>query len=277
MITVKTIGGLANRMMSIYSAVAYSQKIHQELNIIWNRDLLLNAAFSDLFNPIHNVKIIENGLYLSGIYNKIRKLVPGAYTAFLHVKHKKVMFYNEVERIRSQYNPTSDYFDQLKNSPSLFIENCHFFYPPLSKKNILTPNDFVSNEVKSVTEKFTESTIGIHIRRTDLKESILHSPLALFIGAMQEESQKNPNTTFFVATDDPTIYDELDHQFKNKIIKYEGMGGRNTVQGIQTALVDMMCLSKTQKIYGSFASTFSQMASFINEVPLVILDRYKVH
>jgi hypothetical protein len=38
------------------------------------------------------------------------------------------------------------------------------------------------------------------------------------------------------------------------------------------ALADMICLSRTAKIYGSYKSTFSVVASEMNTTPLVIMS-----
>ena len=55
------VGGLANRMKAIDSAIKLSRKTNSELHIIWFKDRGLNCRFDQLFEPIDlpNVKITE--------------------------------------------------------------------------------------------------------------------------------------------------------------------------------------------------------------------------
>ena len=51
MITFVPVGGLANRMRAIDSAIALAQDTNHELQIIWFKDQGLNCSFCDLFQP----------------------------------------------------------------------------------------------------------------------------------------------------------------------------------------------------------------------------------
>ena len=55
------VGGLANRMKAIDSAIKLSRKANSELHIIWFKDRGLNCRFDQLFEPIDlpNVKITD--------------------------------------------------------------------------------------------------------------------------------------------------------------------------------------------------------------------------
>ena len=55
------VGGLANRMKAIDSAIKLSRKANSELHIIWFKDRGLNCRFDQLFEPIDlpNVKVTE--------------------------------------------------------------------------------------------------------------------------------------------------------------------------------------------------------------------------
>jgi hypothetical protein len=47
---------------------------------------------------------------------------------------------------------------------------------------------------------------------------------------------------------------------------------RNSQQGITDAVVDMFCLSKTKYIYGSYWSSFSDIASVIGDDKIIKND-----
>ena len=51
-ITFVPIGGLANRMRTIASALMLSQQTNSQLNIVWFKDWALYAPFGMLFEPI---------------------------------------------------------------------------------------------------------------------------------------------------------------------------------------------------------------------------------
>lgn len=51
-ITFVPVGGLANRMRAVASAVMLAGKTKSELSIIWFRDWALNAPFYQLFKPV---------------------------------------------------------------------------------------------------------------------------------------------------------------------------------------------------------------------------------
>ena len=51
-ITFVSVGGLANRMRAVASAVMLAGKTKSELSIIWFRDWALNAPFYQLFKPV---------------------------------------------------------------------------------------------------------------------------------------------------------------------------------------------------------------------------------
>ncbi len=51
-------------------------------------------------------------------------------------------------------------------------------------------------------------------------------------------------------------------------------GTASTVEGIQIALADLLLLSKTKRILGSFYSSFSAMAGIIGARPVKRIGRY---
>ena len=51
-ITFVPVGGLANRMRAVASAVMLAGKTKSELSIIWFQDWALNAPFYQLFKPV---------------------------------------------------------------------------------------------------------------------------------------------------------------------------------------------------------------------------------
>ena len=61
--------------------------------------------------------------------------------------------------------------------------------------------------------------------------------------------------------------------FEGKIIVYKKEMNRDTPNGIRDAVVDLYCLSKTKYIYGSYWSSFSDIAARIGEIRLITLNK----
>ena len=58
-------------------------------------------------------------------------------------------------------------------------------------------------------------------------------------------------------------------EFGNRIITAGEEAFRGNVDGIRGGLADMYTLARTQCIYGSAGSSFSEMASYIGGKPLI--------
>jgi len=74
---------------------------------------------------------------------------------------------------------------------------------------------------------------------------------------------------FFLATDSPEEEQDMKKLFGDRIITFAKKLDRNNPEAIQDALVDLLCLSKTRKIIGSFYSSFSDIAADIGYIEFV--------
>jgi hypothetical protein len=134
------------------------------------------------------------------------------------------------------------------------------------------PISDIQDQIDDVAKRFNEHTIGIHIRRTDNKMAIRHSPIEVFYQEMDDFINKNPEATFFVSTDDVNVENEMIQRYGQRIvIQPEKTVSRNMLQGMQQAVIDMDLLSKTKRIIGSFHSTFSIVSAKIGSIPLDVL------
>ncbi len=91
---------------------------------------------------------------------------------------------------------------------------------------------------------------------------------------MRLELMADPEINFYLATDDLKVETLLINKFPGKIITYKKDYSRATVKGIQDAMVDLYSLANTCKIYGSYFSSFSDMASRIGNIPLIVIRKY---
>jgi hypothetical protein len=138
---------------------------------------------------------------------------------------------------------------------------------------LLKPINLIQIQIDKNSAKFTIKTIGVHIRRTDHLQSIVKSPLQSFIEVMSSDLRKDPEVNFYLATDDPEVEVILVNKFPGKIMLYEKEYSRTSKKGMQAAMVDLYSLANTSKIYGSYFSSFSDLASRIGNIPLTIIRK----
>jgi len=163
-------------------------------------------------------------------------------------------------------------FGKLKNYQSIYICGFNRFHNGNGLSNKFKPTASLQNRIKVSTSAFNKNTIGLHLRRTDHMDAINVSSTEKFIQYIEKELKENDNTNFFLATDSAKEEEKLRSLFGHKIISNQSDISRNSVAGIQDALVDLYCLAKTKKIYGSFKSSFSETAAQIGNSELVIVQ-----
>ena len=80
----------------------------------------------------------------------------------------------------------------------------------------------------------------------------------------------HPEVAFYVATDSEEDKTRLKEQFKERIITSPYKADRSTSEGIIEAITEMYALKSTQKIYGSYRSSYSILAADLSNIPLII-------
>jgi hypothetical protein len=89
---------------------------------------------------------------------------------------------------------------------------------------------------------------------------------------IEEEIVRNPDATFFLSTDEEKYQEELLEKFgEDRIIYHEKVFGRHITAGVRDAVIDLFCLSKTSKIYGSYFSSFSDVAGRLGNVQVEVI------
>jgi hypothetical protein len=79
----------------------------------------------------------------------------------------------------------------------------------------------------------------------------------------------NPDTLFYLASDGQDVIDRMREEFPGKIMVNSGASlTRKSKAGMDGAVIDLLALSRTGRIIGSFGSTFSDMASYIGRIGL---------
>lgn len=118
--------------------------------------------------------------------------------------------------------------------------------------------------------------VGIHVRRTDHSYAIYASPTDQFIRKIKTFARK-PGTGFLICTDCPKTEQEIRVALRPLGAKITAPVRtsleRDTPEGARNALAEMIALSKTSDIIGSQGSSFSWIASMLNNTPLHLVSR----
>lgn len=269
MITFVPTGGLANKMRATLSIIQLSQEHKCNLQIYWIKSRICNCYFSDIFDAFDiqdvNLESISFSLSKAHLYydEKRNFYIPWLLRKFTFDKQ----FIN-LNKKRSESIRKNDSINE-----NIYINSCGRFYDnnTLKIKDIFKPKADIQKRINATTQNFDNNTIGIHIRRTDNIKSIKNSPVSMFIEKAENELNKTPNCKIYLATDDLGVKKMFIQKFPEKILYNKTPLKRNSLDGMIGAVIDLWCLSKTSKIYGSSHSSFSGMASIIGDKPLIVL------
>lgn len=259
MINLMPDGGLCNRLRVIENGLRLARMQHERLNVFWFLyDASMNSTFSELFEPLPTeVRLYE--------FQK-RPLL----SRFICTRHNP-LFYDG---------------DRAQNYLSLCRRGVTKWLPLLHKDGSefikdLGPRDYswlkpcprLLAKIEAVASELGSGSVGLHIRRTDNEQSICNSPLELFIQRIEREIAANGNVKFFLATDDEQTKQILCLRYPENIVTRQNVAARNDREGVADAVIDLFVLSRTRRLYGSYWSSFSEVASWIGGIPLEVVRK----
>jgi len=265
--------GLANRMRVIASGLDLQQSTALPLTIIWPKTFELNCAFEDLFQPIRNIRFIDKPLYFHLVKNSDQKSPLTSSIAKISNRLFNINYcVKEDDGSELMKGAVKDAFKIVTKFKNVYIKTCGEFTTNNSLYARFEPVAELKETIRQRTKLFSKKTIGLHIRRTDHVHAIDNSPVELFMDAIERQHKQQPDVNFYLSTDDPETESKLKNCFGDLIITYKKDFSRKSLQGMKDALLDLYCLSRTSRIYGSFNSSFSDIASRINGIPLTIMQ-----
>lgn len=259
MLIIQPVGGLCNRMRSINSARILAKKRNEKLLVIWFVNAELGCPFERIFEPTDAFRVIN----IRSKWN-IRKMA-------LQLAAMAFGSFADNELIRSHKgngNLDETFTASLKKLTYIATEEhffeCHDYTPFVPAKEI-------ADKIREKQNELGSHAVGVHIRRTDNKPAIGKSSTDAFCKSMNEALKEDPQTMFYLATDDLSEEEYLRNQFPDKIISNRERNlSRDSISGIQDAMLDLYCLAATTKIIGSFFSSFTDIAADMHQIPKII-------
>lgn len=259
------VGGLANRMRAIDSIVSLCKHYNRTLEIIWFKDLALNAGYYSLFEPIElpNVTIREATRLDYFLYDRPRKhnlFVSWFFQMFAFRKR----IYEQTCYKRSLRN--EGYPELASNSP-IYMASFVRLAPSELHFSMFNPIRKILNQIGLICDRLGPMCIGIHIRRGDNMQSTIESPLSLFIDRMDKAISTNPETTFYLATDSENVKRTIIQHYGKRITTLSRSADRLSDSGMQDAVMEMYILASTKKIFGCYHSSYSVLAAELGNIP----------
>lgn len=260
--------GLCNRISCLMSALYLADNYSRfDVNVYWNNSNECKGYFDQLFEPLErvNFKILRlnsrNILYNRHIPSKLKKIYfDEVYQGSTNDTILKENFHGKKIYVSSankfiQYEYKTDIAQILFPLPHI--------YEKIEK---------ISKNIRSYCERNQCGIIGIHIRRTDNKLAIQNSPLEFFLQKIDKIYQQN-KSCFYLSTDDNYLKETIIRDYAQKGIKiftYNGVLKRDSLIGMEDAIIDLWLLGRCEKIIGSNNSSFSMWASRLYNSPLEI-------
>jgi hypothetical protein len=263
-------------MRVISSALELNKFSNKKVKLIWIVKEDLNCSFTDLFKPIDELDILTNqSIYkyakATNQKDKTKRIISAIINKFIGIDY----CIKEQDFSKYIWNNQISIPEILLSNKRIYFQTCQELNSDKNFESYLQfkPIDRIHLSIQKTTSSFTNNTIGLHIRRKDNEKSIEFSPIELFIDTINKEIQINRNTNFFLATDDEKTEKEIKSIFGERIITFPKNFSRSTINDIRDAVVDLFCLSKTKMIYGSYWSSFSDIASRLGQIQLITLKK----
>lgn len=266
------VGGLANRMRALTSALTLARKSDCRLQVIWFQDWALRAPFHALFQEIHEPDLaLKEATWGDFVYDRPRQRNLYLPRFFQRICFKRCLYEKSITPLCKQNFDFTEWARQDRVYMASYTAFQSYSYDLLRK--LFVPQPEIQHLIDRRCTHFTSRTIGVHIRRTDNTASIRQSPVELFFAAIDQELDACPDLSIYLATDSETVKQELKRRYGNRLLCAEEEADRSSTSGIQGGVADMYTLARTDKIFGSFQSSFSELASQLGNIPLVIVKK----
>lgn len=257
-------GGLANRMRAIASGMQLATELQFSPVVIWRNNWEVGAAYSDLFAESPTTRLVSDSGFIR--YNLLYE-IPRKKNFFISSLAQKLLF-DKVLFDEKGLAGCEDIVRLISDSRKVMIRSGLEFYlfDPTYYRQTFRPSPEVADILSRITDSFNDTTYGFHIRRTDNVNSIKYSPVELFV-AKADELLSDPDARIFLASDSEDVKQLFHNKFHGRIITTPVAADRSSRHGMLWGFAELLALSKTKRLFGSYYSSFSEAAALLGDVP----------
>lgn len=269
-LTLVPLGGLCNRLRALLSAGALAE-LDPELRIrvAWAVNNECAARFDELFE-VHLVLSDRIEFRRAGFLDD-----PAVWRRNLRLPAllRRLLYDEQLPDFHSMSSP-ADCLARFLDSSRVYISTgSALCLTPPEMWTKLHPLPHIKQRIDSLVDAFRTPTVGVHIRRTDNTKSLSESPLAAFECEMEATIKQDDRVSFYLATDDEEVRKRLVNLFPGRVYFQMGSPTRTTREGMEAAVVDLFVLSRTQRLIGSYWSSFTDTAAELSSIPLTIAQK----
>lgn len=262
-------------MRAVASGVALSRTTGKDPVVIWHCDPLLNAPFKAIFLDKHlPFELRETGdiKYLV-VYEMPRKKNLYVSSLIAKIDRKRRLFIND--RLSAEGLKEVERTVSIPDEDTI-IHSGQIFYPIDSAlmNSIFRITDAVRVRINEIL-KGRKPDIALQIRRTDNVNSIKGSPLTSF-EEIADTILCGSDSEIFLATDDETTKQVLQARCGERLIINPRPASRRCREGIIDACAELYILASCSHIFGSYWSSFSEIAALIGETALTVVRNQKI-
>lgn len=262
-------------MLCISSFFSLCKELDAELEVYWEKNRELGAGFHELFEPIAEDRITwrlidsdRSHLLFSDRFldNPRQRIYNFLIKNLQKIRYQKVLHAPEMRAlIDSNYD-----FRKLTKYKSVYMAYWGKLMDYPFRQDLFQPKRHLTERIP----KISTPHIGLHIRRTDHSHVIKETHLEKYLVVIEREFSIDKNIHFYVASDDMEVKEELLAKYPGKIVVLNKEAAtRSSIEGMQSALIDLLTLSKSKKIYGSPKSTFAQIPAMMGGIELVDVSK----
>lgn len=267
-------GGMANRMRAIASGVSLARKTGRKPIVIWHRDRGLNARFADIFilNNLPFQLKETSGLKYNILYEQPRKANFFISALISGIDGRKRIYQDVNKNFLSDEKEIEKIVDE--SSCDVIIKSGLVFHPIDRElmQELFHYNSSVAQRIEEIISG-VKPDYTLQIRRTDNVNSIANSPIEAFEKIAARLIRENVESRIFLATDDEPTKERFRALHPDNIICNKAAASRNTKSGIVDAAAELYIMASTCHIYGSYWSSYSEIASLLGGVPLTVVKR----
>jgi len=287
--------GLGNRLQGVAQAAYVAANTGRHLRVVWVPDEHCNARFNDLFD---NDEIEAWDEYHAEEYTrntnfKIMDMMADGYNPWVNEELQMNASIDQhiYVRLSAQwFVPEVPFEEQAKFlqtlRPARDVAKAIIAARQVQEEGQAEAAVRVAKDVEGVS-KIVSKMIGVHVRHLDPSQeiegltaanytsewarlSVLYrnqsSPHA-FARLMRIALDAHPSLRFFVSADKTASLHALQKHFPGRIYAIPSVCKDRSRQCVVEAAADMLLLSLTRAIIGSYESTFSQIAARFRMVP----------
>ncbi len=264
-------GGLANRMRAIDSALALCRRFDRPLEIVWIRDARqINARFSDLFDPpgrpgvsLREATLLDRLRFAPPVWRRNAKL-PLLWQFLRFGSRRRLSVARGLALQREGVVPPPF----ALRDRTVFLPAWWQIVPTEERYAFFRPIAPLRAEIDALAGSLPPGPVArVPVRRGDHAQAIRNSPIEAFEARMDALLATGGAASFFLATDDPGVRDRLARRYGPRLRFRDGSSDRSSADGMRGAVVDLWTLSRCSRILASAGSTFAPTAAALGAVP----------